>query len=75
MSAKLNKFGFLLVLIAAFLSENAAAASFDNKSIKGSYAASIEGVYTFIDRATHFSFYFAEIPARIKAITESPSEM
>lgn len=50
MGAKLNKFGFLLVLIAALLSESAAAARFDNKSIKGSYAANIEGIYTFVDK-------------------------
>jgi len=49
MSAKL-KIGFILVLAAAILSESASAARFDNKSLKGSYAASIEGIYTFFDK-------------------------
>jgi hypothetical protein len=50
MSFRRNRFSILALLMAALLSQNAAAAKFNNKTLKGSYAASIEGVYTFIDK-------------------------
>mgnify|MGYP006277181679 CR=1 FL=1 len=41
---------FSLILAAWIFSDSAMAARFSNQSLKGSYAASIDGIYTFIDK-------------------------
>jgi hypothetical protein len=63
------KFGFILVLAAAFLSETASAARFGNKSLKGSYAASIEGIYTFVDKKP------VGLPAWFTGVVEQSSQL
>lgn len=52
MNARKNIFPIAFLLMASLLSQNAVAARFSDKSLKGSYAASIEGVYTFIDKVS-----------------------
>lgn len=50
MNARKYIFPIVFLLMASLQSQNAMAARFSDKSLKGSYAASIEGVYTFIEK-------------------------